>query len=289
MDLRRAALLRQHRGPHVRPRRQPVAIVNTAFAEKHFGHDSPIGRQFRSANPDGTNAGPWRTIVGVISTARMLPPFNNPGLDLSGYYVPFYASPAGPALTAPLVTQFATIAVRPRVGQDVESARTELRRLVAKADPNLPLYFMGTPKTQIDGFIAQNRIIATMFTIFGIVAVVLASVGIYGVMSFSVNQRRQEFGVRMALGAGTRGILGMVMRQGAIQIGVGLTIGMGLTFALATVLGDAVQATLFGVSGRDPLTYIAVATLVSAVSLVATFIPARRATKVDPNVALRAS
>lgn len=268
--------------------RQPVAIVNTDFAEKHFGHDSPIGQQFRTASADGTNPGPWRTIVGVVSTTRMLPPFNNPGLDTSGYYVPYYASPVGPAIGAPLVNQFATIAVRPRQGQTVEDARAELRRLVSRADPNLPLYFMGTPKSQLDSLVAQNRIIATMFSIFGVVAVVLASVGIYGVMSFSVNQRRQEFGVRMALGADMGGILGLVMKQGILQIAIGLTIGIGLTYGVAALLGDALQTTLFGVTGTDPITYVAVASLVAIVSLAASFIPARRAAKVDPNVALRA-
>ncbi|MBP6715822.1 MAG: FtsX-like permease family protein, partial [Acidobacteria bacterium] len=136
---------------------------------------------------------------------------------------------------------------------------------------------------------AQNRIIATMFSIFGVVAIVLASVGIYGVMSFSVNQRTQEFGVRMALGSDAGGILSLVMRQGVMQIIVGLTVGIGLTLGVAIMLGDALQTTLFGVTGTDPVTYVAVAGLITIVSLAATFIPARRATKVDPNVALRAA
>jgi ABC-type antimicrobial peptide transport system permease subunit len=159
---------------------------------------------------------------------------------------------------------------------------------VAKADPNLPLYFVGTPKSQIDGFVAQNWIIATMFSIFGLVAVVLASVGMYGVMSFSVNQRRQEFGVRMALGAHSGRILKMVLRQGAIQLAVGLFVGLGLALTVAMLAGAAVQTVLFGVTARDPLTYSVVAILVTVVSLVATLVPARRATRVDPMIALRA-
>lgn len=269
--------------------RQPVAIVNASFAQKHFGRESAVGRQFRTANSDGTNPGPWRTIVGVVSTTRMLGPFNNPGIDDTGYYVPFYANPAGPALPGPAATQFATVAVTPRVGQSLDTVSTALRKAVANADPNLPLYFVGTPKSQIEGFVAQNRIIATMFSIFGVVAIVLASVGIYGVMSFSVNQRTQEFGVRMALGSDAGGILSLVMRQGVMQIIVGLTVGIGLTLGVAIMLGDALQTTLFGVTGTDPVTYVAVAGLITIVSLAATFIPARRATKVDPNVALRAA
>ena len=269
--------------------RQPVAIVNAAFAQKHFGRESAVGRQFRTANSDGRNPGPWRTIVGVVTTTRMQGPFNNPGVDDTGYYVPFFAGPAGPITAEPAATQFATVAVKPRPGQSLDAALTTLRRMVAKADPNLPLYFPGTPKAQQESFVGGNRIIATMFTIFGLVAIVLASVGIYGVMSFSVNQRTQEFGVRMALGANARGILNLVMRQGTRQIAIGLIVGLGLTFAFASAAGDALQSTLFGVTGKDPATYVAVATLIALVSLAATFIPARRATRVDPNVALRAA
>src|SRR5205814_9545711 len=97
--------------------RQPVAIVNNAFARKHFGGESPIGRRFRTMTNNGTQPGPWRTIVGVVSTVRMLGPFNPPNVDDSGYYVPFYSSLAGPALEAPFVSQFATVVVKPRAGQ----------------------------------------------------------------------------------------------------------------------------------------------------------------------------
>jgi putative ABC transport system permease protein len=127
-----------------------------------------------------------------------------------------------------------------------------------------------------------------MFSIFGLVAVILASVGIYGVMSFAVSQRRQEFGVRMALGASGSRILHMVLRQGVVQIVLGLTVGLGLAFALALIAADGIQNTLFGVSGRDPGIYGAVASLVAVVSLIATVFPARRATRVDPMLALRA-
>ena len=143
-------------------------------------------------------------------------------MDDSGYYVPFYAAPVGPAAATPNATQFATVVVKPRGGQRPESIINTLRRDVAKADPNLPLYFIGTPKVNLDAFIAANRVIAAMFSIFGGIAILLASVGIYGVMSFAVNQRTQEFGVRMALGADTPRILRMVLKQGSVQIGLGL-------------------------------------------------------------------
>jgi ABC-type antimicrobial peptide transport system permease subunit len=178
--------------------------------------------------------------------------------------------------------------VKPRPGVQAATLAVALRRAVARADPNLPLYFVGTPQSQADVFIAQNRIVAVMFTLFGAVAVVLAAVGIYGVMSFSVNQRRQEFGVRMALGAHDMRILTMVLRQGAMQLAIGLTIGLALALGLAIAGGAGIQNALFGVSARDPLIYGAVAALVATVALVATLVPARRATRVDPMIALRA-
>ena len=268
--------------------RQPVAIVNAAFAQKHFATKSALGRRFRTVDGNTQQPGPWRTIVGVVSTVRMLGPFNAPGVDETGFYVPFFSNPTGPLQQAPFVSQFATIVLKPRDGQRADALATTLRRQVSKADPNLPLYFVGTPKSQLDGFVAQSRIIATMFSIFGIVAVVLASVGMYGVMSFSVNQRRQEFGVRMALGADHSRILRMVLKQGAMQLALGLLIGLGLALTLATLAGAGIQNILFGVSASDPLTYSVVVALITVVSLIATLVPALRATRVHPMVALRA-
>ena len=266
----------------------PVAIVNAAFAQKHFGNESPLGRRFRALDGNTLQAGPWRTIVGVVRTVRMMPPFNIPNVDETGFYVPFYSTPAGPAKADQGVSQFATVIVKPRGGVKAETLINPLRREVAKVDPNLPLYFVDTPKRNIDGFVSQNRIIAIMFTIFGVVATVIAAVGIYGVMSFSVSQRTQELGVRMALGADSRRILGMVLRQGSAVTGVGVALGVLITLALVVAVGDGMQTVLFGVSPRDPLVYSAVVVLVAIISLAASFVPARRATRVDPMIALRA-
>jgi predicted permease len=265
--------------------REPVAIVNTAFVEKHFGRGSAIGRRFRTTQPNGSQPGPWRTIVGVVSTVRMLGPFNNPGVDESGFYLPFFSSPFGPA--APVASQFATVVVKPR-GGSAEALGQALRADVAAIDPNLPLYFVGTPKAQQDGFVAQNRIIATMFTMFGAVATLLAAVGIYGVMSFSVNQRRQEFGVRMALGADRWRILRMVLRQSAWQVGIGAAVGLGIAYTIALLAGTGIQSVLFDTNASDPAIYTAVVLLVVIVSGAAAVVPARRATRVDPVKALRA-
>jgi predicted permease len=267
--------------------RQPVAIVNAAFARKHYGTDSAIGRRFRTVDANTEQPGPWRTIVGVASTIRMLGPFNNPNVDDTGFYVPFYSNPAGPVQAGPFANQFATVVVKPKPGLRADALATVLQREVSKVDPNLPLYFVGTPKKNLDGFIAPSRIIVTMFSIFGAVAIVLAAVGIYGVTAFSVSQRTQEFGVRMALGADQYRILRMLLRQGGVQVAVGLFAGLGLAVLATTLAGKAIGNILFSVDPRDPVIFTAVAALVTLVALVATLVPARRATRVDPMTALR--
>jgi putative ABC transport system permease protein len=267
--------------------RLPVAIVNEAFARKHFGRESAVGRRFRTG--DGTVPyGPWRTIVGVVRTVRMQGPFNNPNVDDTGFYVPFYSLPFGPVPPEPVANQFATVIVKPRPSMTADSLVNALRREVTKADPNLPLYFVGTPKARLDASLGGSRIIASMFTVFGIIAVLLAAVGVYGVMSFAVSQRRQEFGVRMALGANATHILGMVLRQGSRQLAVGLLLGVPLALVLALLGRDAIANILYGVTPVDPLSYGLVIAVVAGVSIAAMLVPARRATRVDPMIALRA-
>ncbi|MEO8360282.1 MAG: ABC transporter permease [Vicinamibacteria bacterium] len=269
--------------------KQPVAIVNEAFARKHFGTESAVGRRFRTGDGSTPQFGPWRSIVGVVSSVRMLGPFNARNVDEKiGFYVPFYSLAFGPAAPQPLANQFATVIVRPRAGQSAEGLLPDLRREVRKVDPNLPLYFTGTPKFHLDAAVSINRITAAMFSALGIVAIILAAVGIYGVMAFSVSQRTVEFGVRMALGAGASKILSMVVKQGARQIGMGLAIGLAVSLAIATFGRDGIASMLFGVSALDPLTYVAVFVLVALISLLSVVVPAQRATRVRPMVALRA-
>ncbi len=266
----------------------PVAIVNAAFARKHFGTESALGRRFRTVGNNGTLFESWRTIIGVVSDVRMLGPFNTKD-DNTGFYTPFSGYVYGdgkPVISGP---QFATIILKPRGDARPEAFDTGLRQAVNKVDPNLPLYFVATPKTNLEGFLSGNRIIATMFTIFGAIAIFLSSAGLYGVTSFSVNQRTQEFGIRMALGADQRTILTMVLRQVLWQLGIGLVAGLALALVITVVGGDAPSsAPSRRSSPRDPLTYIAVAVLLSVVSFLAALVPARRATRVDPMIALRA-
>jgi predicted permease len=267
--------------------KQPVAIVNAAFAKKHFGTGSPLGRRFRSVGNSGTVFDPWRTIVGVVSDACMLGPFPQKN-DNSGYYTPFTAFVYGDGKPVINGLQFATVIVRLRGDQRPESFAAGLRAAVNQVDPGLPLYFVGTPKANLDGQISPNRVIATMFTLFGAMAMLLASVGLYGVTSFAVNQRTQEFGIRMALGADSRLILGMVLKQGAWQLGLGLALGLLLALTISLLANDGIKTFLVETSPRDPATYAFVALLLGAVAFLATLVPARRATRVDPMTALRA-
>src|SRR3954467_13811861 len=257
--------------------KQSVAIVNASFARKHWGNQSALGHQVRIFNP--AKELPWRTIVGVVPDTLMQGPFDQQG-DGAGFYMPLLgASPA---------TQFATVVVRPRAGQRADTLGPILSRAIAAIDSNLPTYFAGTPAAFHNDILSGNRVIATLFTVFGAVAFILSGVGLYGVMSFSVNQRTQEFGIRMALGADAMRILRMVMSQGAWQLIIGLVIGAGaIALLLGVVAAAALKQILFKVDPLDPTIYLAVGGLLTLVAALSCFLPARRATRVDPIVALR--
>jgi len=257
--------------------KQSVAIVNTSFARKYWGNQSALGHQVRIFNP--AQPQPWRTIVGVVPDMLMQGPFDQQ-TEAAGFYMPLLgATPA---------TQFCTILVRPRAGQRAETLGPALSRAVADLDSNLPTYFPGTPAAFHKEILSGNRLIATLFTIFGVVAFILSAVGLYGVMSFSVNQRTQEFGIRMALGADAARIFRMVMQQGAWQLAIGLALGAGgIALLFGVVAAAALKNILFKVNALDPTIYFAVAGMLTLVAAASCFVPARRATRVDPMVALR--
>jgi len=257
--------------------KQPVAIVNASFARKYWGNQSAIGHQVRIFNPGQPQ--PWRTIVGVVPDTLMQGPFDQQ-TESVGFYMPLLGASPAP--------QFCTILARPRAGQRADTLGPTLSRAVAELDSNLPTYFAGTPGRFHNEILSGSRIVATLFTIFGIVAFILSAVGLYGVMSFSVNQRTQEFGIRMALGADAARIFRMVMTQGAWQLGIGLVVGAGgIALLLGVVAAAALKNILFKVNALDPTIYFAVAALLTAVAAASCFVPARRATRVDPMVALR--
>ncbi|HEY6112408.1 MAG TPA: ABC transporter permease [Chthoniobacterales bacterium] len=257
--------------------KQPVAIVNASFARKHWGNQSAIGHQVRIFNPG--QPPPWRTIIGVVPDTLMQGPFDQQ-TESAGFFMPLLGASPAP--------QFCTIVVRPRAGQRADTLGPVLSKAVAELDSNLPVYFPGTPARFHHEILSGSRLIATLFTIFGTVAFVLSAVGLYGVMSFSVNQRTQEFGIRMALGANAARIFRMVMTQGAWQLVIGLALGAGgIALLFGVVLAAALKNILFKVNALDPTIYLAVAGLLTLVAAASCFVPARRATRVDPMVALR--
>jgi len=179
--------------------------------------------------------------------------------------------------------------VRPQTGQAAKTLGPALSKAVAAIDSDLPTYFPGTPATFHSEVLSGPRLVAQLFSIFGIVAFLLSAVGLYGVMSFSVNQRTQEFGIRMALGADATRIFKMVMRQGAFQLIIGLALGIGFAgLFLGVIAAGALEQILFKVNALDPFIYLTVAALLTAVAAASCFLPARRATRVNPMVALRA-
>ena len=257
--------------------KQPVALVNASFARKYYGRDSAIGHRIRIFNPG--NPQPWRTIVGVVPDTLMQGPFDQQ-TDSTGFFLPLLGADPSP--------QFCTILVRPRPGQRADTLGPALKNAVAELDSNLPTYFPGTPARFHQEVLSGNRIIATLFSIFGVVAFILSAVGLYGVMTFSVNQRRQEIGIRMALGADAARIFRMVMSQGAWQLAIGLVLGAGGAALLLGVLAAAaLRNILFKVNALEPSVYLAVAGVLTFVAALSCFVPARRATRVNPMVALR--
>jgi predicted permease len=261
----------------------PVTVINKALADTLFPGEDPIGQRFRRApwpqelarvaNPADIQT-PWYTVVGIAPNMAAQGLGNQTGAEGRHYFLPLLPSDT---------RTFMTIAVRPTGGQNPLTLASSVREEVVKLDPNLPLYAAGTPAMIIEEDTAFRRVIANIFKIFGGLAVLLASIGIYGVMSFSVNQRIQEFGIRAALGAIPRNILNLVMKGGFIQLIIGLVVGLVGAF-FATKL---MQRMLYQVANDDPLTYGLVSLIFSVVALAAVFFPARRAAQVHPAQALR--
>ena len=176
---------------------------------------------------------------------------------------------------------FLTFAVRTNLGLDDTVQR--MREVVAELDPNLPVYQVRTVPQALDEHTWAFQMFGELFATLGFAALFLAAVGLYGVMAFSVTSRRREMGVRMALGAASRDVLGIIIRKGASQLAIGLTIGLGLGFVLARPM----RFVTYGVEATDPAVYVAIVITLVVTGLVATIIPARRAARVDPATALR--
>jgi putative ABC transport system permease protein len=243
-----------------------VVIVNQSFVDKFFKHVNPIGRRIRRGGSKST--APWMTIVGVVGNTfngdqddPMSAAIFQPFAQARSTFVYISARTAGPPLT---VTQ-------------------GVRDAVAALNPDIPLYWVQS----LDVAIAQSlwfvRVFGTMFLIFGFVALFLASIGLYAVMSFSVSRRTREVGIRMALGAQGRDVVRMIFGQGLLQLAVGMTVGLAMALGISRLL----SVILFQVQPRDPMIFGSVAVVLTSVGLMACFVPASRATRVDPLVALR--
>jgi len=246
----------------------PVAVVNDAFVRKFIPSGNPIGRRF-SAGPKF--APPGFEIVGVASDARFLSPREaaGPMLFLSGFQL------------ESVMTSVNEIEIR--TAGDPTAVTGEVRQAIHQIDSNLPITNVTTLAAQVSNSMGQQRVISTLAGFFGIVGLALACVGLYGIMAYHVARRTHELGVRMALGAQKREILKMIMGRGLRLTLMGLAIGAAGALALTRLMTNL----LYGVAPSDPLTFIAVSLLLTLVALLACYIPARRAMKVDPMVALR--
>jgi putative ABC transport system permease protein len=244
-----------------------VAIVDETMARKYWPNEDPVGKRISfETGPD--NQPRWREIVGLVGHVRHK--------DLEGdsrvqYYVPLMQRPnAGVFLAA-------------RTSGDPEALTAPVRGVIRELDGDLPVYKVTTMRQLVADSMAQRRFSMLMLGIFAAVALLLASVGLYGVLAYSVTQRTREIGVRMALGAQTRDVLRMVVGQGMALALAGVGVGLGVAFAVTRLM----TSFLYGVTATDPAVFAAVAVLLTAVAFLACYIPARRATRVDPMEALR--
>ncbi|HLW75493.1 MAG TPA: FtsX-like permease family protein, partial [Bryobacteraceae bacterium] len=243
-----------------------VVIINQAMAKTYWPGENPIGQQLGP----GSTRYPVGIIVGVVADFKHMSLRQTPGPEM---YVPFTQKP-----WTSMLTFQAAIRTKADPASMAASARTALR----SADPDLPAAKVATLTDLVNESMSAPRF--TMFVLigFGVLALLLASIGMYGVVAYSVRQRTREIGIRMALGAGKSNVLAMVFGQAGRLAGLGIAIGVMASLALTRLLSTF----LFGVSANDPLTFAAVIALLAAISILAAYVPARRATRVDPMAAL---
>ena len=241
-------------------------IVNQAFVEKYLGKENPLGKQFGQAEADANrprSAG--YEIIGVVRDSK----YNSLRREIHAMmYIPQSAGGASFEL---------------RTAADPQAILPTVREVVAQVNTNLPLFDVKTESEQIDRLLFQERLVARLSSFFGLLALVLACVGLYGLLSYEVSRRTREIGIRMALGAHPGSLLKLVLRQGIVLAIIGAAMGIGVALGVTRYLASM----LYDVHANDPLTMIAVAILLTLVALAACYIPARRAMRVDPMVALR--
>lgn len=243
-----------------------AAVIDESMAQRFFQGLDPIGRRIKFGRRGST--APWMTIVGIVGNIKTegLDQPDQPHLYSSVFQNPGYS-----------------MALYIRAEHDPVSLTGALRREIQAVDVNLPLFGERRMSELLENSLAQRRFLMQLVALFGLLALLLAGVGVYGVMSYQVSQRTREIGVRLALGASSAAILKWALGQGMRLALVGVVLGLGGALALTRVL----RSLLFGVSATDVMTYLALTALLVGVALFACLIPARRATKVDPMVALR--
>jgi predicted permease len=246
-----------------------VAVVNQSFAKAHFGNKNPIGKHF-SFGPDNLNE---IEIVGLARDAK----YTSQRAEIQPTVYQSWRQS---------LLRVDAVVFEVRTAGDPASLTAPIRAAMHEVESNLPLSNVRTQVQQADQTLSMERMFAKLLTLFGVIAQLLAAIGLYGVMAYGVSQRTQEIGIRMALGADRRRVLMMIVRQGMILTVVGIAIGLGGAFVLMKYL-ESLTDLLFGVEARDPATFVLIAVLLGAVALLASLVPARRATKVDPLTALR--
>ena len=246
-----------------------VAVINETMAKRVWPNGNPIGQRFRVWTQD--NSRDWLTVVGVAADARLF------GIDPSDA-----EAPAAALAPYPKSEAFST-GLTVRTAGNPAAIAPAVRSAIRASDPNLPISFVRTLEDVRRLEYWQFALYGWIFGAIGLVGLLLASVGVYGMLAYSVSQRTQEIGLRLALGADRRHVLTLVVGYGLRLAGIGVAVGLALA-ALGTPLA---RSLLYNVSPFDPLSFVAVATFLIGVALLASYIPARRATKVDPLVALR--
>ena len=247
---------------------QPVVIIDETLAQRYFPGEDPIGKHINGEFSRGAG-NTSREIVGVVGEAKYwtLSQEPNPHMYFSYLQDNWWSM---------------MLVVRAQSGEPMKLA-APIRGALTSIDKNQPIHSFKPLEAEVSKLVAPQRFTTMLLAGFAALAALLAAIGIYGVMSYSVTQRTNEIGIRMALGAQTRDVMKVVMQQGVILTVAGVTIGLAASFALTRLISDL----LFGVEATDPATLIAITLLLLVVALLACFIPARRATRVDPIVALR--
>jgi len=245
----------------------PVAIVSQSLARRYWPGRDPVGSRLTFGDP-ADSATTWMTVVGVVGDVRQ-----------EGA-----VSPAYPQIYVPFAqVSSRSMVVALRTGRDPLALVPALKQALASVDPNLALSRVTTMQQRLANTLARPRVNALLLAAFAATALILAALGIYGVIAYSVVQRTREMGIRVALGARAEDVLGMVMRQGLTPVLIGLALGLGA----AAVGSRVLRSLLYGVAATDLATYAAVAAFLAAVAVAASYVPARRAAHSDPMTALR--